>query len=78
MVETINFHGNNDLRFRYKGDITKIRLWSGKTVAYESPPIDAYRPSGQPIGMYLEWNGPEASVEIADSCSISSFWRGFF
>ena len=78
-TEAINFYGHNDFRFRYRGDVTAIRLGVGKATVYEGPPIASYRvknAAGQPISMYFEWNGPEATVEVADSCSLVSLLRG--
>ena len=77
VVESTNFRGSGLLHFRYEGDVTKIYLWSGEALAYAGPPIPSFHLSSQELGLYFEWNGPGATVDISDRCSIRTLLRGF-
>ena len=79
MIETVNFYGNKEYKFRYSGDVTRFILWSGDRKVYDGLPIDSYRvDKKQELGVHFEWSGNEASIEITDRCSLGSVWSGLF
>jgi hypothetical protein len=72
-----NLGGNMAFKFRYTGDVSNVRLWSGSQLVYDGPPIQSYSGAVQPLDFDFQWNGKQASIEILDSCSLTSFWQSY-
>jgi hypothetical protein len=74
-IESVNINGLGDLTFKYEGDITKIYVWSGRSLIYKGAPVQSLHAPDPDIGLFFEWDGPEATVQVSDRCSLSSFGR---
>jgi hypothetical protein len=76
-IQEIDIFGAGDYRFKYIGNVNRVRIRVEGREAYSGPPIDTLAAGPGWLGVVAEGEGP-ITVVAEDRCSIRTQLRSWF